>query len=371
MLGALPKRKLSAAVPLIVLILSSVTACFLLNSPPVASFSAFPNSGSAPLAVSFDASNSLDNDGIIVSYRWEFGDGTTRMGKTQEHTYELPGAHTVTLTVTDNDGEEASASQAILVAQAAITASFVANPTSGESPLNVNFDASASSDPNGESLTYAWSFGDGSTGTGLAVSHTYYTAGIYAVLLMVSNGSGDEDQAAATIAVSEAPTPGNEKPNAEFTSTPSTGEAPLAVSFNASGSSDSDGNITSYQWTFGDGESGSGTPISHTYADSGTYEVWLMVADNNGATDTATTTIQVTAINVSPIASFLASPTSGTTPLEVSFDASASYDPDGLIVSHSWSFGDGENGSGANATHSYYNAGTYYALLRSTHGYRR
>jgi len=362
----IPKGRLTAAVPLAVLILVCVTGCFLFNSTPLAEFSAFPNSGSAPLVVLFDASSSSDTDGIIVSYRWAFGDGATGSGKVKTHTYELPGAYTATLTVTDNHGAEESASQAIQVAQAAITASFVAKPTSGESPLSVDFDASGSFDPGGESITYAWSFGDGSTGVGVVVRHTYYTAGIYAVLLTVRNGSGDEDQATATIAVSEAPAPGNEKPDAEFTSTPNVGEAPLTVSFDASGSSDSDGHITSYQWTFGDGASGSGATTSHTYDDSGTYEVWLMVADNNGATDTATTTIQATASNVPPVASFLASPTSGEAPLEVSFDASASFDPDGAIVSHGWSFGDGENGSGASAAHTYSAAGTYSAQLTVT-----
>jgi len=199
-----PKGKLAAAAPLVVLILSLVAGCSLLNSPPVADFSAFPNSGSAPLVVSFDASSSSDTNGIIVAYRWEFGDGATGSGKVRTHTYELPGAYTATLTVTDNHGAEASASQAIQVAQAAITASFVANPTSGESPLSVDFDASGSFDPGGESITYAWSFGDGSTGVGVVARHTYYTAGIYAVLLTVRNERGDEDQAIATIAVSEA-----------------------------------------------------------------------------------------------------------------------------------------------------------------------
>ena len=366
MIVVFPKGRLAMAVPLVVLILSLVTACSLLNSPPVADFFVFPDSGSAPLVVSFDASSSSDTGGIIVAYQWEFGDETTGSGKTKTHTYELPGEYIARLTVTDDDGAKDSTIQTIQVDQAAITASFVANPTSGESPLSVDFDASDSFDPDGQSITYTWSFGDGSTGAGVVARHTYYTAGIYAVLLTVRNESGDEDQATATIAVSAAPIPGNAKPNAEFTSTPNAGEVPLTVSFDASGSSDSDGHITSYQWTFGDGESGSGATTSHTYTDSGTYEVWLMVADNNGATDTATATIQATASNVSPVASFSASPTSGDAPLEVSFDASASYDPDGFIVSHSWSFGDGETGSGAGATHAYSNAGTYTAQLTVT-----
>jgi len=359
------KRRV-AAVPLVILILSLVTACSLLNSSPVASFSVFPNSGSAPLVVSFDASSSSDTSGIIVAYQWEFGDGTTGSGKVKTHTYELPGEYTARLTVTDDDGAKDLTIQTIQVDQAAITASFVANPTSGESPLSVDFDASGSFDPDGQSITYAWSFGDGSTGTGVVAKHTYYTAAIYAVLLTVRNESGDEDQATVTIAVSEAATPGNAKPNAEFTSTPNVGETPFTVSFDASGSSDSDGYITSYQWTFGDGESGSGASTSHTYDDSGTHEVWLMVADNNGATDTATTTIQATASNVPPVASFSASPTSGEAPLEVSFNASASHDSDGSIVSYVWVFEDGENGSGATVTHTYSAAGTYSAQLTVT-----
>jgi PKD repeat protein len=292
-----PKKRLTTVV-LLVLILCLVTACSLFNSPPVASFSVFPNSGSAPLVVSFDASSSSDTTGIIVAYQWEFGDETTGAGKVKTHTYELPGEYTARLTVTDDDGAKDLTIQTIQVDQAAITASFIANPMSGESPLSVDFDASGSFDPEGESITYTWRFGDGATGIGVAARHTYYTAGIYAVLLTVRNGSGDQDQATATIAVSEAPASGNAKPAASFTTTPSTGDAPLAVSFNASASSDSDGSIASYAWVFGDGGSSSGVAANHTYNTAGTYTVRLTVTDDNGATDDATQQIEVAAILV-------------------------------------------------------------------------
>ena len=363
------KKRLTTAVSLVVLILSSVTACFLLNSPPVASFSAFPNSGSAPLVVTFDASSSSDSDGIIAAYRWEFGDGTTAAGKTQTHTYDLPGAYTVVLTITNNDGEEALASQVIQVGQAAITASFVANPTSGEQPLSVDFDASASVDQEGQSITHTWSFGDGSTGTGEVTRHTYYTAGIYVVRLTVSNENGDEDQATATIAVSGAPSPGNTTPIASFTASPPSGGAPLAVSFNASGSSDPDGSIAYYAWAFGDGGSSTGVATNHTYNTVGTYTAQLMVMDDDGATDAVIQTIQVSAIpasNSSPTASFTASPPSGGVPLAVSFNASGSSDPDGSIVSCDWTFGDGGSSSGITANHIYNTVGTYTAQLTVT-----
>jgi PKD repeat protein len=129
-----------AAVPLVVLILLLVTACSLFNSPPVASFSVFPNSGSAPLVVSFDASSSLDTTGIIVAYEWEFGDETTGAGKVRTHTYELPGEYTARVTVTDDDGAKDSTTWVIQVNKASLTASFTTTPTSGEAPLSVDFD---------------------------------------------------------------------------------------------------------------------------------------------------------------------------------------------------------------------------------------
>jgi PKD repeat protein len=80
---------------------------------------------------------------------------------------------------------------------------------------------------------------------------------------------------------------------ASFTATPSSGEAPLGVSFNASGSYDSDGSITSYAWNFGDGSNGTGATASHTYNSAGTYTAQLTVTDNDGGSDFVTQTIQV------------------------------------------------------------------------------
>lgn len=74
------------------------------NNPPTASFTADPTSGVAPLTVDFDASGSNDSDGNIVSYAWDFGDGSTGSGMTTSHNYAAAGTYTVMLTVTDNDG---------------------------------------------------------------------------------------------------------------------------------------------------------------------------------------------------------------------------------------------------------------------------
>ena len=74
------------------------------NQSPIASFTANPTSGIAPLEVAFDASNSSDSDGNIISYAWDFKDGSTGSGQTITHTFSSTGSYNVELTVTDNDG---------------------------------------------------------------------------------------------------------------------------------------------------------------------------------------------------------------------------------------------------------------------------
>ncbi|MGB6382393.1 MAG: PKD domain-containing protein, partial [Syntrophobacteria bacterium] len=158
----------------------------------------------------------------------------------------------------------------------------------------------------------------------------------------------------------------NQAPTASITASPTSGDAPLSVSFNDSGSNDPDGSIVSYSWNFGDGTSGTGVTAGHTYNNSGNYTVSLTVTDDNGATDSASTVIQVTTApvpNQAPTASFTATPTSGDAPLPVSFNASASSDPDGTIVSYSWNFGDGTSDTGVTRGHTYNNSGNYTVSL--------
>jgi|AntAceMinimDraft_9_1070365.scaffolds.fasta_scaffold40884_1 PKD repeat protein len=176
------------------------------------------------------------------------------------------------------------------------TASFTANPTSGVVPLNVSFNASNSSDSDGSITSYAWDFKDGETGNGEIISHTFSSTGSYSVKLTVIDNEGATDSVTKTITVTD-PIVSNQSPTASFTANPTSGVAPLGVSFNASSSSDSDGSIISYAWDFKDGNTGNGQTINHTFSSTGSYSVKLTVTDDKGATDSVTKTITVTYYN--------------------------------------------------------------------------
>jgi Tol biopolymer transport system component/PKD repeat protein len=151
------------------------------------------------------------------------------------------------------------------------------------------------------------------------------------------------------------PTSSNLPPLAAFASACSG----LACSFDASGSSDPDGTIASYTWTFGDGTTGSGATVNRTYGAGGSYAVSLTVADNAAATNQTTAVVNVNAL---PVASF----TSACNGLACGFDASGSSDPGGTIASYTWTFGDGSTGSGATVNRTYVAGGTYTVILTVT-----
>ncbi len=168
-----------------------------------------------------------------------------------------------------------------------------------------------------------------------------------------ATASGLTDATSSAFAVTAPP---NQSPTAAFTASCPT----LACSFSDQ-SSDPDGSVTSWQWTFGDGTSGSTAQNpSHTYSAGGSYTVTLTVKDNQNASSSPVShTVQVTAPNQPPSAAFTFScPT-----LACSFSDQSS-DPDGSVTSWQWTFGDGTTGSTAqNPSHTYSAAGSYTVTL--------
>jgi PKD repeat protein len=175
---------------------------------PIASFTLSSTHGTAPLAVVFDGSSSTDSDGTIASYAWSFGDGTLATGVTASHAYTTAGTYTTSLTVTDSQGLTATTARQVVVSapNVAPVARVTATPVSGTAPLTVAFSGSGSADADGSIVSYAWSFGDGVSATGLAVSHTYTKPGTYTARLTVTDNASATASASTQIVVSPAVT---------------------------------------------------------------------------------------------------------------------------------------------------------------------
>jgi PKD repeat protein len=328
------------------------------GSPPAAAFSSSPAQPVPGSQVSFDGTGSTDpNAGVtITSYTWTFGDGTNGTGAMTNHTYATDGTYTVALKVTDSIGLTNTVTHTITVDEdptAAFTVSS-AHPPVGQV---VSFDGSGSSDADGSIASYSWTFGDGATGTGSNPSHSYSSPGTYTVSLTVIDSSGRRDSISQQLTVGAPPT-------AAFSFSPPQAGPNSPVSFDGSSSSDPDSGvtITAYAWNFGDGTTGSGATTSHSYANPGTYTVTLTVTNSLGLTS-APVTHQVAIVDESPTASFTVNTPSVATGQTAAFNAVASSDPDGSIVTYAWNFGDGTTGLGASPTHAYTKPGVYTVTL--------
>ena len=322
--------------------------------PDVAPVARFTHTESG-LRSTFDSSTSTaSGDATITGYAWDFGDGASGTQASPSHRYDAAGTYTVSLVVTDSRGVESEAvSKSVTVTHADPTASFLMS-TDG---LGVATDASASEAADGATLSYEWSWGDGSaTDSGVNAAHTYADPGTYSVRLTVTDSLGSTDTDIRQAEVAAVP---NAAPVARFTHT----ESGLRSTFDSSTSTASgDATITGYAWDFGDGASGTQASPSHRYDAAGTYTVSLVVTDSRGVESEAVSK-SVTVTHADPTASFLMS----TDGLGVATDASASEAADGATLSYEWSWGDGSaTDSGVNAAHTYADPGTYSVRLTVT-----
>ncbi|MCX6092179.1 MAG: PKD domain-containing protein [Candidatus Bipolaricaulota bacterium] len=178
--------------------------CFLIpNVLPVADVEVDRTAGLAPLTIHFDGTGSFDPDGSIRRYEWDFGDGSRSVGAEIAHTYTRGGTFTATLTVTDRRGGTASASVEIVVraSNALPVAAFSVYPSPAYTGQGIQFGAGASYDPDGEIVSYAWSYGDGTSGSGRLTTHQYSLQGTYHVVLTVRDNDGGERTATAELRI--------------------------------------------------------------------------------------------------------------------------------------------------------------------------
>ena len=450
------------------------------NEPPAVAFATDCDF----LECTFDASGTVDADGSVAAFAWDFGDGHLASGSTTTHTYDTPGEYTVTLTATDDDGASAQTTRTHIAvgAPAASTVSYVGGAVSQGNvatpnvttpstisagdrlvlALSLNANDRELADPSGitdwtvldtvtsggmltrvytklataadadqrvtvslnEPAKYtmtvagysgaragtvvhasfaetimrtdhatptvqapagAWvvsywadkssattgfalpgsitsrqtlcGTGPGRICSALADSGTAVPTGQYGDLV----ANSDSAQATATtwsiILRTVAP---NQAPTAVFTQ-----ECSGAVcTFTANGSTDTDGNVASYAWDFGDGHTATGASVEHDFTTSGTREVTLTVTDDEGAEGSLAVPVSVTRTNGAPVAAF----TTTCSFLSCTFDASAATDGDGELTSYSWDFGDGQTETSAEpiTTHSYAAGGSRLVTLTVT-----
>jgi PKD repeat protein len=266
---------------------------------PVAAFVESPSSGQSPLTVRFFNQST----GNITSSNWSFGDGTTSSAINPVYTFNRPGIYTVTLTVSGSGGSANVSRQIIVQSPSAPVAAFVADRYIGNAPLTVQFTSQST----GGISTYRWDFGDGTFSAEVNPVHTYTNIGTYNVILTIS-GSGGSSLVTRQITVQNPSVP---PPAAAFTANPVSGVVPLTIQF----TNRSTGNITNYNWNFGDGTLSAETNPTHIYAYPGTYTVTLIASGSGGL---GTAQIVITALEpptatprpIQPSATFTPSATS-------------------------------------------------------------
>jgi PKD repeat protein len=357
-----------------------------LKTPPTAVAAAAPTSGQEPLPVQFDGSGSTDADGAIVAYAWDFGDGATATGIAVSHTYAAAGSYTATLTVTDNDGLTDSDQVAITVQLPPNTppvAAATADPATGIAPLTVQFDGTGSYDPDGTITAYAWDFGDGATGSGAAPAHTYDWPGSYPAVLTVTDDRGATDTASVVITVQQDPAMRLYVGAIDMAmvQVPGGSAAQASVRINNGGGGGQAGATVYGEWsglvngavTGVTGSDGRVVFESRKTKKSGTITFTVTGVSAPGYEyvpalnlETSDSISTDTPANQPPVARVSADPTTGTPPLTVQFDGSASSDPDGTVTAYAWDFGDGATATGVAATHTYADAGIYEAVLTVT-----
>jgi PKD repeat protein len=232
--------------------------------------------------------------------------------------------------------------------------------------LPITFDASRTSDPDGDALSFRWDFGDGQFGAGVKTSHAYTTLQNYTIKLTVRDPRGGEATTTTTANIY------NQAPIAHLAG-PATGTVEDTVRFDASASMDADGDPLTYLWKFGDSSPNftGGPQVSHVYSEVGSYRVVLRVQDNFGGQDEDTIGVAIR-INLAPVVDISANEVNVyagcSTSYPIVFRINQAYDTDGTIVRYAWNFGDGSPHSNSNSslTHHFNVPGTYTVKLTVT-----
>lgn len=305
--------KTTSGTPALAPTLGGICAASTGDKPPTAIASSSPLSGDIPLTVHFDATASTDPEGNALSYLWEFEDGSTATSATPSRTFSQAGTHTIKLTV--SDGSLDSSTISIIVdaqlpepttaqCEYVLRSEWNTGYTSALKITNVSPQAI-------NSWTVSMRFEDEASisniwNADLSGSNPYQATNKSYNGTIAANSTiefGFNSRKAVTGRAAIPPTLGgicgelevdNQPPQASAEVSPLEGDAPLLVTFNASGSSDPEGDNLSYRWDFGDGNTSSDVIATHRYSNTGRYAALLTVTDTEQNTDTVSVGITVT-----------------------------------------------------------------------------
>ena len=305
---------------------------------PVAQFDAHYAFTTIPTRVEF-VDNSLGS--TPMTWEWDFGDGATSTEQNPSHLYLQRGTYTVKLTVKNAYGTSSAIKKDYITVGMGPTAAFVGTPTTGATPLTVAFTDQSS----GQIATWTWDFGDGMGSNEQNPVHTYWSNGVYNVILTVSNEYGSSDATKTRYITASGDLA------AKFVADPSSGKAPLAVTF----TDRSTGSPTAWKWDFGDGSTAAVQYPSHTFATSGAYDVKLTITRG---TETASST-QILNVGGVPNTDFVGTPTQLNPNENVQFTDKSTNSP----TKWSWDFGDTATSTAQNPTHAYQVKGIYTVSL--------
>lgn len=236
------------------------------NIPPSASFTW----SAERLNVEFK-DESIDVDGYIKSWDWEFGDGNVSSEQNPSHKYHASGVYEVNLTVTDDDKAIHKITVIITLESTNPIANFTYSPLKPRKLENISFNDTSSPYFNREIVNWSWNFGDGTNNESKNTTHKYTENGSYTVILKVEDNESYYDSVVKVVNVGLV---------ADFSYEPKNPAIDELVSFSDLSSAPEGEEIKEWDWDFGDGTSSDQQNPTHKYKFPGTYQISLTVTDN-------------------------------------------------------------------------------------------
>jgi PKD repeat protein len=334
------------------------TSTFLFGQLPTANFSASPLSVCQGQPVTFTNTSSANGGSAITQYAWDFGDGFSDSIPTTTHIYNTPGTYSVTLTVTNANGQaDFELKPAYIVVKPAPSASFSVNGLGCTVPLTVTFANTGSS---GANYSYNWNFGNTQTSTAAnPPSQTYSSAGTYNVTLTITNTTSQ-----CTATVTQPLVVSNYQAGMTLPTVACVNQQVDILDNSTAGANTWNWNISPSTGNYASGTSNTSQNPSFIFTAPGTYTIQL--ASQNTASGCSGSTSQTITVQPTPVPTFTASPLTNCAPSNVTFTNTSVGG-----TSYVWTFGDFASGADNTSTqtspsHTYNNNGTYDVTLTMT-----